>query len=55
MIQAWQTTNPLLLMISKDQWAVKAIEYLVRKDYSSEEIFELMVEIGIRRSEHVES
>ena len=48
-MKTWQTTNPILQKISKDEWAVKAINYLVRKDYSSEEVIELMVEIGIKK------
>ena len=35
--------------IKKDKWAMKAIEYLVRKDYSSKEVIEAMAEIGIRK------
>jgi hypothetical protein len=37
------------LKIKKDKWAMKAIEYLVRKDYSSKEVIEAMAEIGIRK------
>jgi hypothetical protein len=33
----------------KDKWAVKAIEYLVRKDYSTQEVIEAMIEYGIKR------
>lgn len=38
-------TNKLL----KDKWAIKAITYLVRKDYSTEEIMEALVLIGIQK------
>jgi hypothetical protein len=35
--------------IWKDKWAMKAIEYLVRKEFSSKEVIEAMVEVGIRK------
>ena len=39
--------------IEKDKWAIKACEYLERKGYSSEEVVELMVKIGIKRAGEV--
>lgn len=36
------------ITIFDDVWAMKAIEYLVRKDYSTQEILNAMVEVGIR-------
>jgi hypothetical protein len=41
--------------IKKDKWAMKAIEYLVRKEYSSKEVIEAMVEVGVRRGVKDES
>lgn len=34
--------------LKDDKWALKAIEYLVRKDYSTKEVIDAMVEFGIR-------
>lgn len=34
--------------ILENKWAVKAITYLVRMEYSSEEILEAMTVIGIK-------
>jgi SOS response regulatory protein OraA/RecX len=36
------------LELKKDKWALKAIEYLCRKGYSTEEIIEAIAEYGIR-------
>lgn len=37
--------------ILEDKWAVKALKYLVRMEYSSEEILEAMIKIGIKEKE----
>lgn len=34
--------------LREDKWAMKAIEYLVRMDFSSKEVIEAMVEVGIK-------
>lgn len=34
--------------LKDDPWALKAIQYLVRMDYSSKEVIDTMVEVGIQ-------
>jgi SOS response regulatory protein OraA/RecX len=34
--------------LKKDKWALKAIEYLCRRGYSTEQIIEAIAEYGIR-------
>lgn len=36
-------------LLLQDKWARKAIEYLVRMDYSSQEVIEAMIEFGIKQ------
>ena len=40
--------------IWKDKWAMRAISYLVRMDYSSKEVIEAMVKVGIEKGKERE-
>lgn len=35
--------------LKQDKWAMRAIEYLVRKDFSTQEVIEAMAIVGIKK------